>query len=140
LAYRLFDVKTTYGGLLLQKPLIAKNRAFANLAYEVDGWKFDYTISYNGVKRIPSTAANPVMYQKEDHSPSYVLMNTQVTKTFGKKNLMDVFIGGENLTNFYQKDAILSAGQPFGKYFDASLVWGPVSGRMFYLGWRFKIK
>lgn len=140
LAYRLFDVKTTYGSTLLQKPLIAKNRAFANLAYEVNGWKFDYTISYNGVKRIPSTAANPVIYQKENYSPSYVLMNAQITKTFGKKNLMDVFVGSENLTNYYQKDAILSADQPFGKYFDASLVWGPISGRMLYAGWRFKIK
>ena len=140
LAYRLFDVKTTYGNSLLQKPLIAKNRAFTNLAYEVNGWKFDYTISYNGVKIIPSTAANPVMYQRNNYSPSYVLMNAQITKTIGKKNLMDIFVGSENLTNYSQKDAILSADQPFGKYFDASLVWGPISGRMFYAGWRFKIK
>lgn len=140
LAYRLFDIKTTYGNTLLQKPLIAKNRAFANLAYELNGWKFDYTVSYNGVKRIPSTAANPVMYQRDNYSPSYVLMNAQITKSFGKKNLMDVFAGSENITNYYQKDPILSADQPFGKYFDASMVWGPLAGRMFYAGWRFKIK
>ena len=40
----------------------------------------------------------------------------------------------------YQKDVIVSADQPFGPYFDASLVWGPVTGRMFYVGWRYKIK
>jgi outer membrane receptor for ferrienterochelin and colicins len=45
LAYRLFDVKTTYGNQLLEKPLISRNRAFANLGYEFNGWKFDYTIT-----------------------------------------------------------------------------------------------
>ncbi|HUS02123.1 MAG TPA: TonB-dependent receptor [Chitinophagaceae bacterium] len=140
LAYRWFDVKTTYGNQLLQKPLIAKNRAFANIAYELNGWKFDYTISYNGVKRIPSTSDNPTMYQKDNYSPSYVLMNTQVSKKFGKENLMELYAGAENLTNFYQEHAIISAAQPFNQYFDASLIWGPVSGRMLYAGWRFKIK
>jgi outer membrane receptor for ferrienterochelin and colicins len=50
LAYRLFDVKTTYDNQLLEKPLISRNRAFANLGYEIDGWKFDYTITYSGKK------------------------------------------------------------------------------------------
>lgn len=140
LAYRWFDVKTTYGNQLLQKPLIARNRGFANLAYETNGWKFDYTVSYSGIKRIPSTSTNPLIYQKDNYSRSYVLMNAQVTKTFGKNNLMDVYAGSENITNHYQKDAIISSHQPFDPYFDASLVWGPLSGRMFYLGWRFKIK
>jgi len=53
---------------------------------------------------------------------------------------MDVYLGGEDFTNFFQKNAIISADQPFNKYFDASPVWGPVSGRLIYVGWRFKIK
>ena len=67
-------------------------------------------------------------------------MSAQITKTIGKKYPMDFYIGAENLTNFFQKDVIVSADQPFSPYFDAALVWGPVSGRMFYAGWRFKIK
>ena len=51
-----------------------------------------------------------------------------------------LYAGSENITNFYQKDAILPARQPFNQYFDASPVWGPLSGRMFYVGWRYKIK
>ncbi len=140
LAYRYFDVKTTYDGKLLQRPFIAANRAFTNLAYAVAGWKFDYTISYNGKKRIPSTQANPVQYQREQYSPDFVLMNAQVTKTVGKKHPMDFYIGAENLSNYFQKNVIVSADQPFSPYFDASLVWGPVTGRMFYAGWRLKIK
>jgi outer membrane receptor for ferrienterochelin and colicin len=140
LAYRLFDVKTTYSDQLLEKPLTAQNRAFANLAYEVKGWKFDYTVSYSGKKRLPSTTANPPMYQRAGYSPSFVTMNAQVSKTLGKKNPFDVYVGGENLTNFYQKNAIIAATQPFSEYFDASLIWGPVSGRMLYAGIRFRIK
>ena len=104
------------------------------------GWKFDYTINYNGKKRIPSTQDNPVQYQREEHSPAYILMGAQVTKTFGKKNPVDFYIGAENITNYFQKNVIVAADQPFSPYFDASLVWGPVSGRMFYAGWRLKIK
>ena len=140
LAYRLFDVKTTYGDQLLQKPLTAQNRAFANLAYEVKGWKFDYTVSYNGSKRLPSTASNPATYQRADYSPSFVTMNAQVSKTLGKQHTFDVYVGGENLTNFYQKNAIIAATQPFSEYFDASLIWGPITGRMLYGGIRFRIK
>ena len=82
LAYRLFDVKTTYSNQLLEKPLISRNRAFANLGYEFNGWKFDYTITYSGKKRLPSTASNPVEYQRQDYSPSFIMMNAQVSKTY----------------------------------------------------------
>jgi outer membrane receptor for ferrienterochelin and colicin len=140
LAYRFFDVKTTFNGKLLQKPFTAKHRAFANLAYEWNGWKFDYTFNYNGSKRIPGTSANPSPYQLNTHSPSYMLMNAQVSKTVGKKYPIDLYIGGENLGNYFQHDAIISASQPFGPYFDASLIWGPVNGRLLYTGLRFKIK
>ena len=67
-------------------------------------------------------------------------MNAQVTKTVGKKRPIDIYIGGENLTNFYQKNVIIAPDQPFGPNFDASMIWGPVSGRMFYTGIRFKIQ
>ncbi|OJW31535.1 MAG: TonB-dependent receptor [Sphingobacteriales bacterium 46-32] len=140
LAYRYFDVKTTYNGKLLQRPLIANNRAFGNLAYATNGWKFDYTINFNGKKRIPNTETNPAQYRREDYSPSFILMNAQISKTVGKKHPMDFYIGGENLTNYYQKNVIIATDQPFSPYFDASLVWGPVTGRMFYAGWRYKIK
>ena len=140
LAYRFFDVRTTYSNELLQKPFTAKNRAFANLAYEVSGWKFDYTFNYNGTKRIPGTSGNPVQYQLNTSSPSYVLMNAQVSKSLGKKHPFELYLGGENLSDYFQKDPIIAADQPFSTYFDAALVWGPVTGRLFYTGIRYKIK
>jgi len=140
LAYRLFDVQTTYSGTLLERPFVSKHRGFANLAYETGSWKFDYTITVNGTKRIPSTAGNPQQYQLPETSPAFTLMNAQVTKTFGKKRPFDLYVGGENLTNFYQKQVIIAPDQPFGPNFDASMIWGPISGSMFYTGIRFKIK
>jgi hypothetical protein len=67
-------------------------------------------------------------------------MNAQVSKTMGKKHPMDVYLGSENISNIMQKNTILSANNPFSPYFDASMVWGPTTGRMLYMGWRMKIK
>jgi outer membrane receptor for ferrienterochelin and colicins len=139
LAYRYFDVKTTYDGKLLQRPLVASDRAFLNAAYSYRKFKFDYTLSYSGKKRIPNTSSLPAEYRLGEYSPSYFLMNAQLSKTVGKKHPVDLYFGAENLTDYYQKNTIMSASNPFGKYFDASMVWGPVSGRMFYLGCRFKL-
>ncbi len=141
LAYRYFDVKTTYSGQLLDRPLIAKDRAFLSFDYATDnGWKMNYTVTYNGKKRLPNTSANPVSYQLETYSPDFFNMNAQLTKSFGNKIPMDIYLGAENLGKIYQQNAIVSANQPFGQYFDASMVWGPINGRMFYIGWRIKIK
>ena len=140
LAYRYFDVRTTYNNVLLQKPFTTKHRAFTNLAYEISGWKFDYTFNYNGSKRVPSTLANPAQYQRKTSSPSYVLMNAQVSKTLGKKHPFELYLGGENLSDYFQKDPIIAADEPFGNYFDASMVWGPITGRLIYAGFRYKIK
>ncbi len=139
-AYRFFDVKTTYSGQLKERPLVAKNRAFVNLAYSVGGFKFDYTITYNGKKRLPDTKGNIVAWQLPEYSPDFILMNAQLSKTVGKRYPFDLYIGAENLGNYFQKDVVLSAGQPFSLYFDASMIWGPVNGRMFYGGVRYKIK
>ena len=67
-------------------------------------------------------------------------MNTQITKTFGENFPMDVYIGAENLSNYFQSNPIVAATDPFSPYFDASMIWGPSSGRMLYFGWRLKIK
>jgi outer membrane receptor for ferrienterochelin and colicins len=140
LAYRLFDVKTNYSGKLIERPLISKNRAFVNLAYSMYRFKVDYTITFNGRKRLPDTQANPAMYRLQQYSPGYVLMNTQVSKTLEKKHPFDIYLGVENIANYFQQDVIVAAEQPFNPYFDASMVWGPVNGRMFYGGLRFTIK
>lgn len=139
LAYRWLDVQTTYGAVLRQKPLQARHRAFANLAYETNNkWIFDVTTQWIGTKRIPITATNPIPYQLPENSPSYWQVNAQVTKQFGAK--WDVYLGAENITNYKQPSPILATDNPFSPYFDGSMVWGPINGRMFYIGMRYKLE
>ena len=71
LAYRMLDVQTNFHGQMLQRPLISKQRAFANLAYEHKKWKFDFTLNWNGKKRLPQTLTNPAEYQKNSFSPDF---------------------------------------------------------------------
>ncbi|MGZ4025575.1 MAG: TonB-dependent receptor domain-containing protein [Flavisolibacter sp.] len=139
LAYRLFDVRTRFGQTILSKPLTARHRGFANFAYELRGWKLDYTLNVTGSKRLPPTGENPAIYQLGSYSPAYVTMNAQVSKSLGKNKAFDLYVGGENLTGYFQHQAILAARDPFSQYFDASMVWGPVSGRLFYAGFRYSL-
>ena len=37
-----------------------------------------------------------------------------------------------------QHDTVVAADDPFGPYFDGTLVWGPLMGRRFYAGFRFE--
>ncbi len=139
LAYRWFDVQTTYSDLLRQKPLIAKDRFFINLAYESRKfWKMDYTLNWQGRKRIPDTNTNPEPYRLEEYSPAFLVMNAQVSKTWKEK--LEVYVGAENLLDYTQKDPILASDDPFGPYFDSSMIWGPIFGRNIYAGLRYTLR
>lgn len=141
LAYRWYNVMNTYDGILKQKPLIAAHRAFANIAYETKNqWKFDYTIHWNGSKRLPNRFAHHgSAIQPESYSPSFIQMNAQISKAW-KNGDVEIYSGMENITGIMQHDMILGAANPFGNTFDASLIWGPAMGRNVYFGFRYKIK
>ena len=140
LAWRWYDVRTTYHGQLLERPLLSRQRLFTNLAWEVSAWKFDLTGSWNGKKRLPYTGDKPSAYRLGDFSPAYPTVHAQVSRSLGSRHPVEVYLGTENLTNRSQEQLILAPQDPFGPEFDASLVWGPVTGRMFYGGIRFKWK
>lgn len=137
-AYRLNDVKQTINGKLEDKPLQSRHKGFLNLVYDTKdkGWSFDFTAEYNGGGRLPNTSANPEEFRLKEDFPSFVLLYAQITKKFEG---FEIYIGGENLTDYVQHHPILSAKDPFGKYFDSSIIWGPVIGRMFYGGIRLSI-
>ncbi|QHT65841.1 TonB-dependent receptor [Rhodocytophaga rosea] len=139
MAYKYYDVKNTINGELMRRQFVSRDRFFFNVGYatKFEKWKFDFTSQWYGSKRIPDTSTNPEAFQRESKSPAYWLFNAQVTKAFKK---WDLYVGGENLGNFRQANPIVAADQPFGPNFDASLIWGPVYGRMIYAGMRFKIK
>lgn len=137
-AYRFNNPTTDFREEARVRPLISKHRAFANIAYETESkWAFDLTGNWQSSKRIPSTFDNPEGLRFGTESPSFVTFNGQVTKTIAEN--FDVYVGGENLLDFRQQNAILDVENPFGNYFDSSLVWGPIQGRIVYAGLRYKI-
>ena len=141
LAYRYYQVMTTYNGILEEKPLVPANRAFVSVDYETrTKWKFSYTLQWVGEQRTPGVTHNHAGISPGgvNESPFYFTMNTQVTKVFS--DVLEVYLGGENLTNYMQHDAIIGASDPYARNFDASLIWGPMMGRNIYMGVRYKIK
>ena len=102
-----------------------------------DIWQFDLTNQLIGQSRLPNTENNPPEYQRKEHSPEHYILHAQITKKF---RLFEMYVGGENLTGFMQKDPIIAADDPFGDYFDTSFIWGPLMGRKFYAGIRLSIK
>ena len=142
-AYRYVDTKVNYKQGLLQKTMISVHRAFINLAYETKNnhWQFDFTTQYNGAKRLPGTTTNPQEYQRPAYSPEFFNLLGQITYlTKINRSDLHIYLGVENALNYKQSNPILSSDLPFNKYFDASMVWGPIYGRMLYAGIRFKIK
>jgi len=116
---------------LVERPMTSRYKAVLNLQYStnLNKWTFDATASLNGPMRLPS-----IMNLKE--SPAYPMLYAQITRRFKG---IDIYVGGENLTNYRQKEAILSADNPFSTTFNASNVWGPLTGIKFYAGLRYTL-
>lgn len=144
-AYKYYDVQTQFTKGQLEKTLTPKHRWFANIAYETadthennhSQWKFDVTFNWLGEQRLPTTATNPLAYRLSDYAPSFATLNAQITRVFSKK--FEVYVGGENITNYKQANGILAADAPFGAYFDSTMQYAPAFGQMYYAGMRFKL-
>lgn len=138
-AYRYNDVKATYGGLLMEKPLTSKFKGLLTASYKtpLGIWQFDATLQANGGGRMPEPYANAdgTSSWNSRFDPYYVL-NAQITRWFRH---FSIYVGGENLTGFMQKNPIISATDPWSSKFDPTMIWGPVDGRMIYAGIRINI-
>ena len=144
-AYKYYDVQTQFTKGQLEKTLTPKHRWFANVAYETPDthenkhsqWKFDVTFNWLGEQRLPTTATNPLAYRLSDYAPSFATLNAQITRVFSKT--FEMYVGGENITNYKQANGILAADTPFGAYFDSTMQYAPAFGQMYYAGMRFKL-
>ena len=134
LGYKQNKSISTFNGVEKQLPLQPEERALINFSYKTisDKWHFDITANYIGRSRIPE-----INIVADNFSPPFSLFNSQITR---KWENLDVYIGGENLTNYTQPNPIIDVENPLGDDFDASLIWGPVMGRNIYVGIRYKIK
>jgi outer membrane receptor for ferrienterochelin and colicins len=141
LAFRLNDANQTTNDTLRQRALVNKYKGLISLSYATnfDKWKFDLTGQFNGSARIsPQYQMPPIVRRDYETSPSYFLLYAQVTKKF--KHNFEVYLGGENLTGFLQKDPITEPFIPYHTHFDTTMVWGPIVGTTIYGGLRYTIK
>ena len=112
-------------------PLVPKYRGMINANYinNSEKWIFDITANYIGPSRIPKHSELTVT-----ESLSFLTYNMQITRKF---KYLEAYIGGENLSNYTQENPVLDPNN-INDRFDASLIWGPIMGRTFYLGLRYR--
>ena len=152
LAYRWVNAHTDrILGNPTEDPFVSKHRGFSQISYasqldEREGqWRADATFQWVGAQRLPSTATNPEPFSRPDYAPDFYQLNAQLTRQFTPE--FSVYLGVENALNYKQDRPIIGADygdnpvaqQDFNQYFDASLVYGPIFGRMFYAGLRWGI-
>ncbi|MBL7779150.1 MAG: carboxypeptidase-like regulatory domain-containing protein [Chitinophagales bacterium] len=118
-------------------PFRPQHRGLVSLQYTTknEHWRFNTSINWFGKTRVPNywiTGDAPVPQGK-----NWVQWNAQIT--FAIKN-WEVYLGGENLLNFIQKNPIVSADAPLSNQFDASMIWGPLRGAMAFTGFRWIFK
>lgn len=139
LAYRHMDVRTNYGGKLLERPLTGRYKGLVSLTYRspLEKWQLDATLQLNGGGRMPRPRLDDTGAALWSSTYSaYENLNVQLTRYFRS---WSVYIGGENLTSRQQNPLLVAADAPWGKFFDPTLVWGPAHGAMVYAGLRIKL-
>jgi outer membrane receptor for ferrienterochelin and colicins len=162
-AYRWVDAVTGYaesnGFEMQQDPFISKHRVFTQLSYasketlEGKQIRIDATTQWIGSQALPipdgismgmdpGNPMEPMEPMENMHpsvSPSFAQLNIQFTQILPGN--LELYIGVENVTNVKQMSPI--AGVNDGvlelENFDASLVYGPIMGRMSYAGLRWTL-
>lgn len=134
LAGKINDVRCNYNGTMLRKPYTSYWKGLLVLSYHTrfEKWRFDFTTQLNGPQRLP---LNKGTLQGE--APAYLYMLGQVTRKFKR---FEVYAGVENITGYVQETPVIGYDAPFSQAFDASVVYAPLMGRLFYAGLRFNIR
>jgi len=107
-AYKYYGISTDYLSGSFQRPLQAKHRFFGNIEYATHiiekgkQWKFDYTLNWLGKQQLPTTASNASVDRLPEFSPSFAVMNAQITRTFS--STFEMYVGGENIGNYVRRE------------------------------------
>ncbi len=133
------NVEVTYHDKLMEKPFTPQWRGMFNTAYSMfkRKLKVDATLQWVGAQRI---AENAMLYAEGNstvYSVPYYRVLSQITYT---SKQFEIYAGGENLTGFTQKNPIINPFTPYQPGFDAAMIWGPVMGRIAYVGVRYSLK
>ena len=140
-AYRYNDVKFFTDNQLQQRALYSPQKGFVSLSYMPEDWQFDVTWTIRSGGRIPAlpehTDALGATHGYPKNFDAFSIVNMQAQYKFLG---IELYVGVENAFNFMQHHPIIDPQNAFGENFDASLVWGPIMGRMFYSGFRWTME
>lgn len=138
LAYKFDDVHIEYKSGMNLAPYIPRHKMLITADYETKNkkWKINLTGQLNGQSRLPSTQSNPLPYQRLNESKVFFNLNSQITAIVKE---WEFYVGGENLINYWQEEAIIAADNVESEFFDASMIWGPLGGVRLYAGLRWTI-
>jgi hypothetical protein len=128
LAWKGYDVQQLTGGTLQPVALLPSQRVLANAGWKRKQLALDLTAQWYGRQRLPGLQQATVA--------DYTVLLVQAT---WQQKTWAIYVGGENLLNFTQRDLIRGAEDWTAPDFDASLVWGPAVGRMLYAGLRWEL-
>lgn len=146
LGYKYTNSEALLANSWQQRPLLPVHRALANLHYRSINkrWEVSTTLQYVGSQTLAPIIGNVTTdlpeYRLTQKAPAYLQLLAQVTYNFPWG--LEVYLGGENLTNYTQYQPIAGwelSGSPNAPAFDASQIWAPIMGRMFYVGMRYKL-
>lgn len=135
-AYRMNRAPVNVGFGDEELPLASRSKGLVSVSWQPDMsiWQVDLTAAFNGSGRMPRP------YELPDGGLSwprrygaFTQLNAQVTRNFRH---WSVYAGGENLTGYRQKNPIIGANDPFSPGFDATMVYAPLHGALFYVGLR----
>lgn len=140
-AYRLQDVRAKFFGAWDAVPYVAPQRMMLHGEYQFrQTWFANATWQHYAGMPLPPGPGGVV----RETSPSFALLHGHLRKTTAWG---DAYIGIENALNVRQtapvagvvdhgnNHAFIGTNDPiFAANFDATRVWGPIFGRMFYLG------
>ncbi|MEL7161934.1 MAG: TonB-dependent receptor, partial [Bacteroidota bacterium] len=141
LAYKYTDVQQTYAtNGLREVPLTPRNRVLATVGYDGRRVKAHLNYHWTGEQRLIDFDRIPetVSFSHPQRTPAFGLLNAQLT--YVANSHLEIYGGGENLTNRTQRNAIIGSEGPFFEpYFDASQVYQPLFQRRYFLGMRYTL-
>lgn len=134
-AYKFLSVQSIYDGTMQQQTMIPTHRLLITTSWTSKNKRVqaDLTANIVGPMRMPHNHSAAGMA----FSPWYPYLFGQVSYQWKK---IKVYIGLENILNVKQPNPIISAQDPQDPSFDATMVWGPITGINVYGGLTYQLK
>ena len=134
-AYKFLSVQSIYDVTMQQQTMIPTHRLLLTTSWTSKNKRLqaDLTANIVGPMRMPHNHAATGM----EFSPWYPYLFGQVSYQW---KYIKAYIGIENILNVKQTNPIISAQDPQDSSFDATMVWGPITGINVYGGITYNLK